>query len=219
MNYLCHARDCLGRPWVLAGAVLPDWVRIVAPAARIRPWMVSGVAADPGTARAGIFEGLSLHFEDDGWFHVTDAFHDVTGAIAGRIRARHPDRPERRMRASFYAHLLLEMLLDGWLARARPGSAEAFAAAVRSLDRETLAAEVAKIAPAAVPRLLEVVDRFGARSVIEGYLDDEEVTRRLDIMGRRVRQPDLPGGFVELTAAARGIVAGRAEDLLLKPLG
>ncbi|MEN8149876.1 MAG: hypothetical protein ABFS86_08640, partial [Planctomycetota bacterium] len=141
MNYVAHARDVLDRPWVLAGTVLPDWVRIVDAGARLRPWMVDGAAAAPGSPRALLHEGLARHFVDDAWFHDTAAFRETTAAIAALIRARHADRPDRRMRASFYAHVLLEMLLDAWLIESRPGVAEAFADAVLSLDRATLVAE------------------------------------------------------------------------------
>jgi len=217
VNYLAHARDVLDRPWVLAGAVLPDWVRIVAPRARIRPWMVDGAAATAGSPRAAIHEGLRRHFEDDTWFHATDAFREVTGSIAVEIRVRHPDRPERRMRASFYAHILLEMLLDAWLLSTRPDAARAFADAVLSLDRAVLVTEATNVAPLPVPGLLDVVERFEDPRVLAGYKDDAEVVRRLGIMGSRVRQPDLPLGFDEVVALARPLVAARGPDLLTPP--
>ena len=217
MNYLAHARDVLDRPWALAGAVLPDWIRIVAPRSRIRPWMVDGVAAAPGSPRAGIHEGLARHFADDAWFHASPAFRETTGRIAALIRERWPDRPDRRMRASFYAHVLLEMLLDAWLVGARPEAAEAFALAVQSLDRDRLDAEVAAIAPRPVEPLGPLLDRFGTPYVLAGYGDDAEVVRRLGIMGRRVRPPDLPDGVERIVAVSRGIVAARARELLTPP--
>jgi len=217
VNYLAHARDVLDRPWILAGAVLPDWVRIVAPRARLRPWMVDGAAAPRGAPRAGIHEGLAHHFEDDAWFHTTPVFHDVTREIAARIRERHPDRPDRRMRASFYAHILTEMLLDGWLLESRPDAAESFANAILSLDRAVLLAEASNIVPGPVSGLLDIVSHFEDPRVLAGYLDDAEVVRRLGIMGSRVRQPDLPDGFEDLVAAARPLVAARATDLLTPP--
>jgi hypothetical protein len=121
------------------------------------------------------------------------------------------------MRASFYAHILLEMLLDAWILETRPGSAEAFADAVLSLDRETLVAEVAMVAPRPAPRLLDIVTRFESPATLAGYGDDREVTRRLGIMGNRVRQPDLPAGFEAIVAQARTLVAARAADLLAHP--
>jgi hypothetical protein len=178
---------------------------------------VDGAAATTGSPRAGIHEGLRHHFEDDAWFHATPAFHEVTSEIAARIRERHPDRPDRRMRASFYAHILLEMLLDAWLLETRPDAAEAFAVAVLSLDRETLVAEATAVAPRPVSGLPEIVERFEDPRTLAGYLDDREVVRRLGIMGSRVRQPDLPAGLESLVASARRLVAGRATDLLTPP--
>ena len=53
------------------------------------------------------------HLHDDRWFHSNPAFDDVTGELTRRIRAAFPEH--RRMRASFIAHILLEMLLDASL--------------------------------------------------------------------------------------------------------
>jgi len=217
MNYLAHARDVLERPWVLAGTVLPDWVRIIDSRARLRPWMVDGAGA-PGSPRAELHEGLARHFEDDAWFHATDAFREVTDAIVALIRERHPDRPDRRMRASFYAHILLEMLLDAWILETRPGVSGQFSRAVLSLDHDVLVSEAVRVTSRPVTGLIDIVGRFENPAVLAGYGNDREVARRLGVMGSRVRQPDLPADFESIVAEARSLVASRAADLLDGPV-
>ncbi len=217
MNYLCHARDCLDRPFEVVGAILPDWLRILDRRARLRPWMVDGRAAVPGSPRAEIHGGLRRHFEDDRWFHATSAFGEVTGRIARGIRAIHPDRPERRVRASFYAHILLEMLLDSWLMEEHPEISRNFAAAIGTLDPQTVAAEAGRIAPHPVSGFEGMVERFTDPRLLEGYLDDAEVVRRLDRMGGYVSQPELPPGFIEITSQARVLVRRYGAALLTRP--
>ena len=217
MNYLCHARNSLDRPFELLGTVLPDWLRILDRRARLRLWMVDGRAAAAGSPRAEIHSGLRRHFEDDRWFHATPEFREVTGEIARRIRTVHPDRPDRRVRASFYAHILLEMLLDSWLMEEHPDISRDFAAAFGALDPGTAAIEAGRIAPHPVSGLEAMVTRFVDPRVLEGYRDDVEVVRRLDRMGGHVSQPELPPGFIEITGQARVLVRRHGAALLTRP--
>ena len=217
MNYLCHARDCLDRPYELLGAILPDWLRILDRRARVRPWMLNGLVISAGDSPALVLRGLRRHFKDDAWFHATPAFSEVTGEIARMIRAVHPDRPERRMRASFYAHLLLEMLLDAWLMEDRPSASRDFAAAIGTLDPTAVADVAAAISPRKVEGIEQMVARFTDLRVIEGYHHDGEVVRRLDRMGRHVNQPDLPMSLVEQIGPARALVRRRGSELLTEP--
>lgn len=217
MNYLCHARDCLDRPYELVGAVLPDWLRTLDRGARIRPWMVDGITAARGSPRAQIVAGLRRHFADDAWFHSSPVFQQVCEGIAGQIRAVYPDRPGRRMRASFYAHLLLEMLLDAWLMECRPDSARAFCRAMQSLDREAVVREAGRIAPVPVPGLEKMVERFCDPGVLRAYADDTVVAERLNRMGKFVHQPDLPPEFLKLVGPARSLVRQNGEALLTRP--
>jgi hypothetical protein len=118
------------------------------------------------------------------------------------------------MRASLYAHLTLEMLLDAHLMEVRPDAARDFAAAVAAVDPEILDREVSELAPHPVVGIAGMAGRFTDPAVLEGYLDDAEVTRRLDRMGRLVDQPPLPAGFNEFVAEARVLVRERGVALL-----
>ena len=217
MNYLCHGRNSLDRPYELVGTVLPDWIRILDRTARLRPWMVDEAPRIDHSPRGAIEDGLRRHFEDDAWFHSTPIFREVTAEIAEEIRAVYPDHPDRRMRASFYAHLLVEMLLDAWLLEQEPGAAQAFAFAIRSLDREKVVKLSNEITPHPVAGLPGIVVRFTDPAVLEAYADEEVVSARLNRMGRIVHQPDLPREFVTLIAPARVLVRRHGEALLTRP--
>jgi hypothetical protein len=215
MNYLAHARDCLDRPQLLAGTALPDWLRILGRRARVRPFSLPPPGAN-GSVRDEILRGVHAHFADDRWFHATAAFRETTGEIAARIRRAHP---AGGIRASFYAHVLLEMLLDARLAAEDPARAAAFQAALDSLDVSAFAREAATFAPVSPEDLARLVERFRAARILDGYADDGTVAERLDLVGRRVRQPALPPGFAAIVADGRSLVAAAADDLLAAPRG
>jgi hypothetical protein len=220
VNYLCHARNHLDRPWALVGTALPDWLRIVDRRIRLRPGTLPAPGEADGSPRDEILRGVRRHFEDNAWFHATPAFRETTRLLAERIRERHPDRPGnpgRRMRAGLFAHLLVEMLLDAWLAEDRPETPEGFRKALRSLEPGRIAGEVAGMIPVDEVKLSSLVARFRNGRFLSGYADDAEVAARLDAVGRRVRQPPLPPGFVSIVRWARGLVREAGPDLLSPP--
>lgn len=214
MNYLAHALHSLDDPWVLAGTALPDWARVLEDRtagrrARVRPHTVPAPGAN-GAVRDRILRGVHAHFADDRTFHGSAAFRETTGEIAARIRRAEPGV----IRPSFYAHVLLEMLLDAALVREDPARAEAFQAALEALDVDRFARATATFAPVVAGDLARLVRRFRAVRILDGYAIDAEVTGRLDRVGRRVRQPALPAGFTSIVTAARPLVADRAAALL-----
>ncbi len=66
-------------------------------------------------------------------------------------------------------------------------------------------------------RFERLVARFRGYRLFDDYADDATVVERLDNVGKRIRQPALPDGFVEVVAFARPLVAERGADLLTAP--
>jgi len=216
MNYLAHARELLDRPWAAAGSAVPDWLKVLARKARVRPEDLPEETGDLDEETRGVLVGLRRHYVDDGWFHATPAFLALTSEIAGRIRAGHPAAGGGPSRASLFAHILLEVLLDAAIMDRDPAVLHAYRRALAALDPDRLEAIVLPLvhAPGPVDGLSNLVVRFRASPVLEGYLDDATVVHRLNMVGRRVRQPDLPDGFQATVAWARGLIATNADALL-----
>jgi hypothetical protein len=217
VNYLAHARNLVDRPWEVVGAALPDWLRLLDPRVRLRAGAVSVPPETEETApERQIARGIRIHHEEDRRFHGSAAFRDLTRTLARRIRTSFPDRPARRMRASFFAHVLTEVLLDAELVRRRPELAEAWYAALDSLSPEEIASRSRRLVPGAGGDLAGLVRRFRTSRFLARSPDDDEVVARLDSVGRRLRQPPLPAGFAGLVAPARALVAARTTDLLAR---
>jgi hypothetical protein len=205
VNYLAHGRDLLERPYALAGAALPDWLKIAERRARVDPARI----APRDDVGAEIAAGVRAHHDDDARFHACAAFTSCTDAVTADVRARFAG-----LRASVLAHVLVEMLLDAWLEQRTPGMVDRYYAALAHVDARVLADVVAPWLRAPAPRLPAVVDFFRKARFVEGYEHDHAVAARLAGISRRVGMGDLPDAFVDVVTAARPLVAARAADML-----
>lgn len=216
VNYLAHARDLLESPWAVAGAGLPDWLRRADPAARLREPPPDFRPSDRDSAE--LLRGLAVRHAENRWFHAAPAFREECAVLARAIRAEHPDRPDRRRRASFLAHVLVEILLDGALLARRPRLADDYYRALAQVDPERLAAHVRGLVPTAPSRLAEVFDRFRRARFLGSATDDRETAARLSAVAERFGEPPLPPAFAAIVARFRPRIGDRA-DLLIPPAG
>jgi hypothetical protein len=158
-----------------------------------------------------IAQGVQRHLREDAWFHGTEAFLELSGVLARRLREKDPGS-----RAAFYGHVLVEMLLDAALVAESPGLLGTYYAALAEVDprRVDVAAAAWTLAP---PRgLVEFIDLFRRSRFLEGYATDGGLFARLQGVARRVGAP-LPAGMFEVLPDARRLVAARAGDLLRAP--
>lgn len=212
MNYLSHGRAFLDDdPWIVAGTSLPDWLGAVDRRCRVVAARAEELAAGEGTA-AALARGVLAHLEDDRWFHANPAFEQTTGELTQRIRAAFPEH--RRLRASFVAHILLEMLLDAALDRRGRVTFDAYYGALEAIGGAELERLAAALTTRPTANLSLGFRMFTNVRFLYGYRDDEALLRRLQGILSRVRQPPLPAGFLALVPAARALVDERAEQLL-----
>lgn len=214
MNYLCHARDHLDQTWGIAGTSLPDWLSAADRRSRVDPARARELAAGDGVS-ADVARAVLVHLEDDLWFHTTAAFDEVTQAITVQIRERFPGRP--RLRASFFGHVMMEMLLDAVLEERRPGAMERFYARVDEIDASKLHEIAVALCPRPPQRLGSLLPLFSRARFLFGYREDSALVRRLGGLCHRIGLPELPEGFVDVVPASRALVRARADDLLSPP--
>lgn len=215
MNYLSHGRAFLDDdPWIVAGTSLPDWLGAADRRCRVVSERAHDLAAERGPLGA-LARGVLQHLVDDRWFHANAPFDEVTGELTRRIRAAFPEH--RRMRASFIAHILLEMLLDASLDRRGRVTFDAYYAALDGVSPEALQGFAARLTNRPSEKLTFGLRLFKNARFLYGYRDDEALLRRLHGILLRVRQPALPPSFLELMPAARALVHERAEELLTPP--
>ena len=208
MNYLAHGYRVLDDPYALAGTALPDWLGAADRRARLRRERIrpNGDPREQSLAR-----GVVQHLDDDSWFHATEAFQRVSGALTELIADAHADP---QLRAWFLGHVLLEMLLDRHLMREEPRYVDRYYAALDGIDAPFVRGAVAQWTTRPPLNLREYMDAFLHYRFLYGYRDDDGLFRRLCGVAKRARLPELPGVLQGVLPEADRIVGDHAAELL-----
>ena len=205
MNYLAHAYRFLDDPEFVAGTAVPDWL-----AASDRPARIKRERLDDSR----LADGIRRHLHDDGWFHETPAFWQVSGELTERIRALDPDP---RQRAWFWGHVVTEMLLDSFLAAEDQTRLDRYYDALGGIDSARVQSDVSAWTSQPPARLAGFIDMFRETQFLRSYDTDDSLMVRIGQIARRVRLPELPQGMLGDLREYRRIVSSRAGDLLAEP--
>ncbi|HTU27733.1 MAG TPA: hypothetical protein VMF30_20140 [Pirellulales bacterium] len=212
MNYFAHGREFVDEPYFLAGTAVPDWLNVVDRPTRIRSRQALEYveAADP--CLAAVARGIVRHCQDDGWFHSTRAFAELSMELTRG--ARDLLAQDAGFRPHFLGHILVEMLLDAALIAADPARLEAWYAALDGLDPERVREAVGTMGRGGGQRLAVFIPLFSRERFLWDYLDDAKLMIRLNQVMRRVELPQLPRHFADLLPNARQLVTERQAELL-----
>ena len=198
MNYLAHGRLVTEDPYALAGTAAPDWVRACRRKSRLRPERLPD--ATPTAQARSLLEGIRRHIREDRVFHAAPAFLATQREVATLIRRAHPTV----RRATFRAHILLEILLDAWLMQRDPTLIDRYYAALASVDANVVARHLNAWATEPAPRLARWIEGFRSMQFLRTYLNDTEVVLRLN-----AREPArAPGPRAVLVSWHRGARKG-----------
>ena len=212
MNYFAHGRRFTDEPYFLAGTAVPDWLNVVARRVKVRSkharWFVDD--ADPRVA--ALARGIQQHHADDGWFHGTRAFAELSWDFTARIRDRLP--ADDGLRPSFLGHILVEILLDACLIERSPGELEPYYKAMAAIDSRWLEVAVGRMATGNPELLGDFIPLFIRERFLWDYLDDGKLCYRLNQVMRRVGLPLLPQTIGDLIPEMRRVVAQRQHELL-----
>lgn len=212
MNYLAHGWRFTANPYFLAGTAAPDWLSVINRKVRLRSRTAAEHvdAADP--MLASIARGIVQHHVDDGWFHATPAFNELSLAFAVEVRDALPG--DEGFRPSFLGHILVELLLDRVLTEDQPRRLDAYYAALAALDPAATELAISRLATQPVDRIAQLIPRFLEERFLYDYLDDAKLLTRLNHVMRRVNLPQLPPSLVDLFPRMKSRVAERQHDLL-----
>jgi hypothetical protein len=211
VNYLAHGWRRTDRPWLLAGTALPDWLSAADRGARLVRGRLSGVEAEKARELA---EGVRLHFEDDRAFHDHPAFLETEREVIAMLRAKAPDP---RQHCWFLGHVLVEMLLDGWIVRREPERVDAYYASLASLDFGAVIDAATPWLTRPAVGLREYADAFLRHRYLYGYAEDEGLFHRFERVAWRVGLPRPPGALRACIPPARARVEARAPEMLGLP--
>jgi hypothetical protein len=212
MNYFAHGRPFVDDPYFLAGTAVPDWLSVVDRRVRVRPQQAQLHVDSPDARRAGVAAGIVRHHQDDGWFHGTRAFAELSLELCRMLRERLPE--DEGFRPHFLGHILVEILLDATLIAEEPDRLEQYYAAIEALDGQSVEDAVAAISGRAAHNLATFIGLFSRERFLSDYLDDGKLMFRLNQVMRRVRLPLLPRDLEGTLSTARAIVSRRRDELL-----
>ena len=212
MNYFAHGWRFTDEPYFLAGTATPDWLSVIDRKMRARAKRAVLFINDSDPRLSQLARGIVQHHADDGWFHQTLAFNELSLDFTVRIRdVLHRDEG---FRPSFLGHILVELLLDATLIEDDPARLDAYYAALACLDAEAVETHVNSLATKTTDRLTALLPRFLAERFLYDYLEDAKLLTRLGHIMRRVGLPPLPAELAELLPTMRVAVRGRQRELL-----
>ena len=221
LNFLAHALPLLESPdgggpdeltpLRVVGTACPDLLSVADRRVRLRARMLDAVGA--GRPRLAAFAaGVRRHLTDDGWFHATPAFAEVTATLG--VTLRETFGPGDGFRSGFLGHVGAEMLLDDVLRERVPGCLPRYYAAFDAADPDEVQRFVSDLHPTGTDRLAGVVRGFRESRFLEDYADPERLLYRMNQVCRRVRLTPLPAAAAGVLADARAMVDDRRFDLL-----
>src|SRR6478736_3637375 len=155
MNYLSHGWRFSDEPYVLAGTAAPDWLSVIDRKTRLRSRRAAEFVADADPILAAVARGVVQHHIDDGWFHATPAFNELSLAFAVEILHRLPG--DEGFRPSFLGHIISELLLDRALAEDDPQRLDNYYAALSELDPQAIEQAVGQLATGSSVRMAALI--------------------------------------------------------------
>lgn len=212
MNYFAHGRRFVGDPYFLAGTAVPDWLNVVDRRVRVRSVQAIRFVDAPDERTARVAAGIVQHCEDDGWFHATRAFAELSLELCRLVRDSVP--ADEGFRPHFLGHILVEILLDAVLIAEEPGRLDDYYAAVAALDAQSVEDAVNAISPRPAHNLGTFIGLFSRERFLSDYLDDGKLLFRLNQVMRRVGLPLLPTTLGPTLETARSLVSARRDELL-----
>ncbi len=212
MNYLAHAVRYFDRPAFMAGTAVPDWLSAADRQVRLRPKLVEPwkTHADPQVAE--ISAGISQHLHDDGWFHATRGFAEVTSELA--VMFRNAVGPDDGFRCGFLGHIVTEMLMDAVLIDDVPGRLTEYYAALEKVDPKTVEAVVNRISETPTNCLAVFITLFQFEKFLVDYQDSQRLLVRLNQVLRRVKLTPLPDCAARVLDDGRELVRRHMHELL-----
>lgn len=212
MNYFAHALRFLDRPYFVAGTAVPDWLSVADRQVRVRAKLIEPNLLGDGSPLAEVAAGAMQHLHDDGWFHSTRAFFEVSTSLA--VSFRKVLGPDDSHRTSFLGHIVTELLIDAELIERHPGQIERYYEVLRHVEPLAVQESVNAMARQPTQNLAPLIPRFLDERFLPDYLDDERLWHRLNQVMRRVKLPQLPADIIAVLRHVRPLIHDRLTELL-----
>lgn len=212
MNYFTHAIHHLDRPYFAAATAIPDWLSVADRRVRLRPRQLEPWFESDDPIQAEVAAGAARHLHDDGWFHATRGFAEVTNELT--LLFRNALGADDKYHCGFLGHVGMELLLDSVLIERHPEKIDRYYDLLGEVDPAQIQTAVNRMAKEPTERLAWFIDLFRQKQFLRDYSDDDRLLLRLNQVLQRVKLSPLPTEAIALLARAREIVRHRVDDLL-----
>jgi hypothetical protein len=212
MNYFTHAIHYLDRPYFAAGTAVPDWLSVADRRIRLRPRQLEPWFDSTDPIQAEVAAGAARHLHDDGWFHATRGFAEVTNELT--LLFRNSLGADDKYHCGFLGHVGMELLLDSILIEQHPEKIDRYYDLLAEINPAEIQMAVNRMAKEPTDKLAWFIGVFRQKQFLRDYSDDERLLLRLNQVLQRVKLSPLPIEARALLSTARDIVRKRADDLL-----
>ena len=197
---------------MVAGTAVPDWLSVVDRRVRVRSRRILEhlylLDADLRT----IAEGMLQHLHDDDLFHRSVRFVMLESELSSRFRRIMPDRFDHR--PPFLGHIVIELLLDDFIAQQIPEVLNNYYAALSQVSPLQIQEAVNTVATRTTNHLAGFVQQFRTAQFLFDYADDTRLLGRLNQVMKRVTLPPLEADCLPVLRDARQLLAQHGEELL-----
>ncbi|MGI9519703.1 MAG: hypothetical protein ACR2NP_21800 [Pirellulaceae bacterium] len=216
MNCFAHGWRFLDAdPYFVVGTALPDWLTLVDRKVRVREKNAAAFSADSNGAGYQLARGIVQHHRDDDWFHNQREFVELNLQFA--IELRDLLGADAGFRPHLAGHILIEVLLDGFLTEKDSSRLDLYYQRVSEVDAAQVEEVVNRIAQRSTSRIAEFIPHFIEEGYLYDYVDDVRVRYRLNRVLKRVGLVELPISVLDWLPDARQRVYEQALSMLTEP--
>lgn len=212
MNYLAHGFRFLDSPLMVAGTAVPDWLSVADRRVRVRSRRIHERMGELTEDHRMIAEGMLQHLHDDDLFHRSVRFIMLESELSGRFRRIMPDRFDHR--PPLLGHIVIELLLDDFIARQIPEVLDDYYTALSQVSAEQIQEVVNLVAARSTNELAGFVQVFRSSQFLYDYSDDSMLLRRLNQVMQRVTLQALNADCLPVLRDARRLLSQHGEELL-----
>lgn len=212
MNYLAHGFRFLDSPLIVAGTAVPDWLCVADRRVRVRSRRIYEQMDSLDENDRALAEGMLQHLRDDDLFHRCERFVMLEAELSARFRRIMPDRFDHR--PPFLGHIVVELLLDAFIAEQIPSVLDDYYAALSEVSPLRIQNAVNAVATRTTGNLAEFVSQFRRIQFLYDYADDTRLLSRLNQVMRRVTLPALDDECLPVLREARQMLREHGEELL-----
>ena len=216
MNCFAHAYRFLeASPYFIVGTALPDWLTLIDRRVRARKKTVAPFADDQDEITRQLARGIIQHHVDDDWFHNRRLFVELN--LKFSVQLRELLAADAGFRPHLVGHIVIEMLLDGYLNNKYQGLLDAYYTKIAGVDPVRVQRTLRRMTHGESTKIARFIPRFIEEGYLYDYVDDNRVLYRMNRVLQRVKLVPLPDTFLMWLPGARESVYEHAEDLLTIP--